>query len=81
VWTDGDFDYNGTIDVNDLGLLATNWQAGVISPPLGPSLDQALAALGLPSVSVPEPAGAMLLTGLAFFSAAPRWRKRSRCAE
>jgi hypothetical protein len=34
VWTEGDFDYsaNGTVDVNDLGLLATNWQAGVGNP-------------------------------------------------
>jgi glucose/arabinose dehydrogenase len=64
VWTSGDFDYNGTIDVNDLGLLASNWQAGVGSP-LGPgSLGEALSALGLPAVSVPEPtaiAGPVLL--------------------
>jgi hypothetical protein len=54
-WTDGDFDYNGVVDVNDLGLLATNWQAGV-GTPLGPgSLQEALASLGLPSASVPEP--------------------------
>jgi autotransporter-associated beta strand protein len=55
-WVNGDFDYNGTIDVNDLGLLATNWQAGVGNP-LGPSLDEALSALGLPSAAVPEPLG------------------------
>jgi hypothetical protein len=61
VWTGGDFDYNGTIDVNDLGMLASNWQAGVGSP-LGPeSLSAALAALGLPNVSVPEPAALGLL--------------------
>jgi autotransporter-associated beta strand protein len=53
-WINGDFDYNNTIDVNDLGLLATNWQDGVGNP-LGPSLAEALAELGLPQVSVPEP--------------------------
>jgi glucose/arabinose dehydrogenase len=54
-WTGGDFDYSGFVDVNDLGLLASNWQAGVGSP-LGPqSLSEALAALGLPGASVPEP--------------------------
>jgi hypothetical protein len=55
-WSNGDFDYNGTVDVNDLGLLATNWQAGIGSPP-GPSLAQALASLGLPNATVPEPIG------------------------
>jgi hypothetical protein len=61
VWSGGDFDYNGTVDVNDLGLLATNWQAGVGNP-LGPeSLGDALASLGLPSPSVPEPITAGLL--------------------
>jgi autotransporter-associated beta strand protein len=60
-WAGGDFDYNGSVDVNDLGLLATNWQAGVGNP-LGPaSLAAALESLGLPSVSVPEPACATLL--------------------
>jgi hypothetical protein len=54
VWTDGDFDYSGSINVNDLGMLATNWQAGV-GAPLRPSLSDALASLGLPSTSVPEP--------------------------
>jgi hypothetical protein len=58
-WTDGDFDYNGTVNVNDLGLLATNWQAG-IPIPLGPSFEEALASLGLPSVSVPEPTGVLI---------------------
>jgi MYXO-CTERM domain-containing protein len=68
VWSGGDFDYNGTVDVNDLGLLATNWQAGVGSP-LGPDFATAAAQLGLPNVSVPEPAGialgSLVLAGLA----------------
>jgi hypothetical protein len=50
-WLGADFTGNDFVDVDDLGILASNWQAGV---PLGP----ALAALGLPPVSVPEPSGA-----------------------
>jgi autotransporter-associated beta strand protein len=65
-WVNGDFDYNGTINVNDLGLLATNWQDGTVNP-LGPSLAEALAQLGLPNVAVPEPTalGAFAAAGLA----------------
>jgi hypothetical protein len=38
-------------------MLATNWQQGVGSPlrPGAPSLAEALASLGLPTGSVPEP--------------------------
>jgi hypothetical protein len=62
VWTDGDFNYDGFVDVSDLGALATNWQAGVSGSALAPShLDEALAAVGLTSGTVPEPAGASLL--------------------
>jgi hypothetical protein len=32
VWFDGDFTYNGTVDIGDLGLLAGNWQKGVGNP-------------------------------------------------
>jgi hypothetical protein len=71
VWSAGDFDYNGTVDVNDLGLLATNWQAGVGNP-LGPSL----ASLGLPSVTVPEPAS----FGMLVLAAAGLARRRVRRA-
>jgi hypothetical protein len=64
-WTRGDFDYTGFVDVNDLGLLASNWQAGVGSP-LGPSLGEALASVGLGAAAVPEPAnlGLVPLLGL-----------------
>jgi hypothetical protein len=73
VWTGGDFDYNGTVDVNDLGLLASNWQAGVGNP-LGPDLQTALSSLGLPSASVPEPAG----VGLVLATVALKCQRRRR---
>ena len=65
VWTGGDFNYDGTVNVTDLGILATNWQAGASSP-LGPSFAEAVAAVGLGGVSVPEPAAiaCLGLTGL-----------------
>jgi hypothetical protein len=66
VWTLGDFDYNGSVDVNDLGLLASNWQAGVGSPLSPQALAEALASLGLPVVSVPEPASAALILPAAY---------------
>jgi hypothetical protein len=57
------------------GLLASNWQAGV-GAPLGIPLDTALATLGLPTASVPEPATLLPLgTWLAQLS---RRRRRLR---
>ncbi len=55
LWTSGDFNYDGFVDISDLGILATNWQLGLGSP-LGPSVDEAVASIGLSGVSVPEPA-------------------------
>jgi hypothetical protein len=63
VWTGGDFDYSGFVDVADLGMLASNWQAGVGSP-LGPSLSEALASVGLGGASVPEPAACAMFLGV-----------------
>jgi hypothetical protein len=73
VWTGGDFDFSGVVDVADLGMLASNWQAGVGNP-LGPSLDEALSALGLPGASVPEPS----IFALSVFALAPALVRRSR---
>jgi hypothetical protein len=28
----GDFDYSGTVDVNNLGILATRWQQALVPP-------------------------------------------------
>ncbi len=73
-WTGGDFDYSGFVDISDLGILATNWQLGV-GAPLGPSFDQALASVGLGSVTVPEPATIGLL-GLCLAGVSARRNRR-----
>ena len=53
-WDDGDFNYDGIVNANDLGLLSYNWQQGT-GAPLGSSLSSALTSLGIPIVSIPEP--------------------------
>lgn len=72
-WTGGDFNYDGFVDVTDLGSLATNWQAGVAGP-AGPTLEQAMASLGLPIAAVPEPS-ALLSLAAAGIILSMRWRK------
>ena len=79
VWSQGDFDYSGSVDISDLGKLATNWQLGVGNP-LGPSFDEALASLGLPSTTVPEPAGIAMLASAACAAAYRCRRVRPRQA-
>ncbi len=80
-WTAGDFNYDGFIDVSDLGRLATNWQAGVGSP-LAPSrLDEALAAVGLSGAIVPEPAAiaSALIGALVAQAAWPATNRMRKC--
>jgi hypothetical protein len=82
-WTGGDFDYNGSVDVNDLGLLASNWQAGVtaVAKPTDGypwAFANALAALGLPNVAVPEPATLGLSVVGLFMLVGRRRRMRRR---
>jgi hypothetical protein len=60
-WSGGDFNYDGVVDVTDLGGLATNWQKGVGPAASRTSFNDALAAVGLSSAAVPEPAGVVLL--------------------
>jgi hypothetical protein len=74
VWTSGDFNYDGFVDVTDLGALATNWQAGVGNP-LAPSLNAALAAVGLAGTAIPEPGG-LVGCGLAALALRTRVRRR-----
>jgi hypothetical protein len=62
-WGNGDFNYDGAVTISDLGDLASNWQAGVGNP-LGMTFEQALAAVGLGGVAVPEPATMALALGL-----------------
>jgi hypothetical protein len=54
-FVNGDFDFSGFVDVADLGILASNWQVGV-GGSSGPSFQEALAAVGLGHVAIPEPA-------------------------
>lgn len=74
-WPGGDFDYSGFVDITDLGMLATNWQAGVGSP-LGPSLNEALASLGMAGAAVPEPAAVTGVGALALAMVTRRRRDR-----
>jgi hypothetical protein len=60
-WTDGDFNYDGVVDATDLGLLALNWQANG-------NFAQMLASLGLPAVTVPEPATLLAPIGFLMLS-------------
>ena len=57
-WTGGDFNYDGFVDVSDLGILATDWQLGVGSPLGRGRFEAALASVGLGGISVPEPLSA-----------------------
>ncbi|WP_428937971.1 hypothetical protein [Fontivita pretiosa] len=74
-WASGDFNYDGLIDANDLELLAMNWQAGIANPQGLSTLLDALAELGLPIASVPDPAGCGL-AGLGIVLCAARGRRR-----
>jgi glucose/arabinose dehydrogenase len=67
-WAHGDFTDDGNVNVADLYRLALHWP----TEPGSPSLSEALAALDLPPVNVPEPGvaavvGVMILMG---------WRRR-----
>ncbi len=62
VWTSGDFNYDNNVNVLDLTLLVSNWQAGVVAPVFS-SLELALSSLGLPAIAVPEPGIFAMLTG------------------
>jgi acetyl esterase/lipase len=55
-WAQGDFNSSGFVDVQDLGMLALYWQSGVASGAQS-SLNEAVAAFGLPTTGVPEPIG------------------------
>jgi hypothetical protein len=51
VWSGGDFNYSGTTDITDFALLASNFNTSL--------------PIGLPRVSVPEPAVVVLAAILA----------------
>jgi hypothetical protein len=73
VWRDGDFNYDGLVTIADLGDLASNWQAGVGNP-LGMGFNDALAAVGLAGVVVPEPEAITVLAAGLVAAAARRRR-------
>jgi hypothetical protein len=75
-WVGGDFDYSGFVDVADLGVLASNWQVGMDNR-LGPTLDDALSALGLPAVPVPEPFACVPALGMALLTITCRFGSAS----
>jgi hypothetical protein len=75
LWTAGDYNYDGNVNVQDLTLLTINWQAGVGSPIPSESLGAALNSLGLPAAAVPEPG--IVLFGV-LFSLLPRRRRVTR---
>jgi hypothetical protein len=64
-WTGGDFNYDGAVTISDLADLASNWQAGVGNP-LGMNFEQAMQAVGLDDVVVPEPLALGAISLLAF---------------
>lgn len=70
-WTDGDFNGDGWVDLIDVGIVATYWQAGAASPTM--RFTDALAATPL---GVPEPASALLLAVGAAMLAAGRESRR-----
>jgi hypothetical protein len=73
-WAGGDFDYNGIVDVADLGLLATNWQKPTARPW---AFGDALASLGLPNASVPEPTGLLMTILLGAYLGLRQRRRRA----
>jgi len=77
-WSGGDFNYDHFVDVSDLGALATNWQLGVGNPLGKGSFEEAMAAVGLGGVSVPEPASFGVATALLSLCCAGRSRRRTR---
>jgi hypothetical protein len=52
LWQDGDTNYDGTITIGDLGVLAGNWQKGVPTP-----LSQPVGGVS----AVPEPSSLALI--------------------
>jgi hypothetical protein len=77
-WSGGDFNYDHFVDVSDLGALATSWQLGVGSPLGRGSFEEALAAVGLGGVAVPEPTVCGLASVAIIISASARKRRRNK---
>jgi autotransporter-associated beta strand protein len=76
VWSAGDFDFSGSVNVTDLGILATNFNRGTGAAFHAGEFAALLAAYGLPSAAVPEPAGLAPLALAAAAGLAARRRRR-----
>jgi hypothetical protein len=74
VWATGDYNYDGSVTISDLSLLAANWHDSI-------TLTAALASLGYNSATgtfaaVPEPSTLAMLAGSLFGLLCYAWRKR-----
>lgn len=76
-WWEGDFNYDGFVNVLDTLLMGNNWFAG-LTDPLFDSLafGEALAAMNLPPVGIPEPN--LILSLMGFGIGAGLLRRRVR---
>jgi hypothetical protein len=77
-WFDGDFTYDGRVDVADLKLLAQNFEVAFGSP----SLETLLVSFGLPVDAVPEPSVVLGPIGVALLGRRRRrvGRKMRNCS-
>jgi hypothetical protein len=76
-WTQGDFTYDGSVDFNDLVLLAQNYNAAVPTAPIPGASAEFSADLARAFASFPEPAG-LAVVGAAALTLSARRRRRRR---
>jgi hypothetical protein len=74
-WYNGDFNYDGKINVDDYGIIDSN--VTVVGPPLGSAAGPAGASVA----AVPEPAGGIVLAAAGLTMARRRRRvRRIKCS-
>jgi len=72
VWSQGDFDYNGTVNLGDFNRLAANFGQSAAGPDVTPEDWAALAA------AVPEPGAVCAAAAVALVTLLPRRRTWNR---